>query len=749
MYNASPNLGNDVQYINWTKDLDYFIRVLSGLSFNGPNLYQHKIAEGLAEALVMFPRPPDKLATIQEYFMGERHCILLATGNPVPQKMNVSVPLIKDAKFVPSQLKPLYGNFLEVAPIFGELAISLSIITPMHHPMYREIFNSANNVSPMVNNPIEYRMDELTFLLSRNFKEAHNVLYRKGKTVSTSKESAVPMKTKSCVTPPIISSTYPQENLLSANSMIPMEQTIEGVQNVMHALESAVTSLHPVIPQVTAAQTCDPSPISSQLPKQNVFENLMANLCNDDGGDIIPWKKPKFIPTFNEEEEENSFRDLFKLDKPLIPFVDTLGQEKTLSSNQSISLEALKEGEPTQVLMDIATQSVSKEIAGEGSSRVQALELGGNVSLMNPIPASENFSSFSFSQPLVASTYTAGEGSSRGLAQEQGSNMGVVNNIPTSKTFSNSNFSFPQPVVASNCTVGEGSSRGQVQELGGNLGITNPIPTLENGSNYSFSLPRLINPDLWPMWVKELQQPSGGNNTTVGLGTPNPLPHDPPRVGASLGNSLFPNSTENLLNQCQSTSSPSFNPVLSYGGGGGSSGNGSSSHQQLQRQIPYKYTELSHLGTPAMREWAQQYNPRNILLPPLLMDIKDYVVAWEGCLVGRVHAYRACLSQARVMIKPTSPSSLTSTWSSRLEILIFIPITAVKHTLKIIGRPIDYVFFHIIQFNNLDVYEHLMSKNLCAKIELPLHTIILSTTESKHHFLGIIFPRDTVFVEPA
>ncbi|XP_029130238.1 mediator of RNA polymerase II transcription subunit 25-like [Cajanus cajan] len=130
------------------------------------------------------------------------------------------------------------------------------------------------------------------------------------------------------------------------------------------------------------------------------------------------------------------------------------------------------------------------------------------------------------------------------------------------------------------------------------------------------------------------------------------------------------------------------------------------------------------------------------------MVIKDYVKAWEGCLVGRVHSYRACLNQARVMAKPTSPSSLTSTWSSRLEITIFIPIKAVNYTLRIIGGPIDYVFFHITQFNNFDVYDHLMSKSLCAKIELPSHIIILSTTESKHHFLGIIFPRDTIFVEP-
>lgn len=35
---------------------------------------------------------------------------------------------------------------------------------------------------------------------------------------------------------------------------------------------------------------------------------------------------------------------------------------------------------------------------------------------------------------------------------------------------------------------------------------------------------------------------------------------------------------------------------------------------------------------------------------------------------------------------------------------------------RIFGGPIDYVFFHIIKFNNLDLYDYMMSTNLVSHI---------------------------------
>lgn len=46
--------GYDMQFMNWTKDVNRYMENLSHLSFNGNDLNQSSMAEGLAEALVVF-----------------------------------------------------------------------------------------------------------------------------------------------------------------------------------------------------------------------------------------------------------------------------------------------------------------------------------------------------------------------------------------------------------------------------------------------------------------------------------------------------------------------------------------------------------------------------------------------------------------------------------------------------------------------------------------------------------------------
>jgi len=46
--------GLDVQYIDWTRDVNYFLDILSCLAFNGDNnLNRNVMVEGLAKALMV------------------------------------------------------------------------------------------------------------------------------------------------------------------------------------------------------------------------------------------------------------------------------------------------------------------------------------------------------------------------------------------------------------------------------------------------------------------------------------------------------------------------------------------------------------------------------------------------------------------------------------------------------------------------------------------------------------------------
>ncbi|XP_068501313.1 mediator of RNA polymerase II transcription subunit 25-like isoform X2 [Phaseolus vulgaris] len=438
MYNSNyNNIGLDLQYIHWTRDVNYFLDILSCLTFNGDNLNRHVMVEGLAEALVMFPRPSD-IMTTQEYYNGERHCVLIAARDPFPRRMVVSVPEITKEGIIGTQSHHVNADFYEVAEMFGPLAVSLSIISPMLHPIFGVIFNMGNDGSVLSTTPISNTgMDQFTVLLSRKFKEAHDAFRGKRK----------------------------------------MDQRTE------EWLES--------------------------MKRINV---------------------PRF-------------------------------------------------------------PNVAKYLQGEGSSkeRDRKVVLGG-------MP--ENWSMFPRS---------------------------------TGSSFNIQPYSSPM------------------------------LPSATNGG--------------------------GGHQHSAFQG---------PRFGP-LGRSALGSST------WAPPPAPPATPQLN-----------------LPNALPFSpFTNFQH-----------------------------YSLAWEGYLVGNINNIASSFHIAKALKRASSPATLAKDWSRRLEILLYLSEKAVNHTIRNYSEPIDFVFITIMQFNNLDLYEYLKSGNLCAKICLPTQTMILSPTESKHHYIGTIFLGDTVFVEP-
>ncbi|TKY44678.1 Mediator of RNA polymerase II transcription subunit 25 [Spatholobus suberectus] len=197
MYNANSNLGMDVKYIHWIRDVNYVLGILSSLTFNGNNLNQHATyGERLCRvctSIYMFQRPSDAMTT-QEYYYGERHCVLIAAGDPVPRRMLVSAPEIQ-GRFIGTQLHTLKADFYEVAEMFG----------------------LGNNESPLANTPISNcRIGQITVLLSRNFKEARDALREKRTVGSPTEESVESMKRTNDIRIPIDFCKQPSRFSLSA-----------------------------------------------------------------------------------------------------------------------------------------------------------------------------------------------------------------------------------------------------------------------------------------------------------------------------------------------------------------------------------------------------------------------------------------------------------------------------------------------------------------------------------------------------
>ena len=62
----------------------------------------------------MYPKPCDTM-TEREYYISERHCILVAPGDPAPKSMLVCLPMIQRAQVIGQRLKACQADFLEVA----------------------------------------------------------------------------------------------------------------------------------------------------------------------------------------------------------------------------------------------------------------------------------------------------------------------------------------------------------------------------------------------------------------------------------------------------------------------------------------------------------------------------------------------------------------------------------------------------------------------------------------------------------
>uniref|UniRef100_A0A0R0KX57 Mediator of RNA polymerase II transcription subunit 25 n=1 Tax=Glycine max TaxID=3847 RepID=A0A0R0KX57_SOYBN len=514
---------------------------------------------------------------------------------------------------------------------------------------------------------------------------------------SSSKTSLESSKTTTQATFPI---TFPIDlqgdlfsDLFPTSSMIIRDQIMEDVQNVRPDSQSI---LFPVIRQQAATN------------EMEAYDDFMTKLCNDIDNDIL-------------QMGEDNFKDLLS-DEP-IPL------------DGDISLDVLKAMEA-----GLGQELANTDTTGNSLNQFQSPVI--------PVHPYYGGASASSGAGVDANAFVAasagGINASFGVGvNASGGNTSVrlatnpQNPLPVGATFGN--FMFPN-------TTGNTLTHFQ------SCSSPPSFPVLPHASSSSSShqqFPRFqscSSPPSFPVLPHASSSSSSHQQFPrfQSCSSPPSFPVLPHASSSSSSHQQFP--------RFQSCSSPSF-PVLPH------ASSSSSSHQQFPRYLPQQMTGINPQGILAS---MPQYNQGHFWLrPPSLTDFPNFVHAWEGSLVGKIHSYCEFLNQARlrffpsfflvkqVVRKPTSPVMLTAEWSERLKIVLFIPTNAINYTMKIIGGPIDYVFFHIIQFNNLNLYDYMMSKNLCAKIELPSQTLILSITQSKYHYLGAIFPEDTIFVEPA
>ncbi|KAJ1425130.1 Mediator complex, subunit Med25, von Willebrand factor type A [Sesbania bispinosa] len=397
LYNASSEVGFDIRILNWTRDVNRFLEILSCLTFNGNDVNQYVMAEGLADALMMFPRPSKtNVMAKQEYFNGERHCILVATGDPVPRRMQVSVPIIQDAPVVSPIFQACNVDFLEVAQMFTQ-----------------------GNDTPLATTPTSHcKIGQFHVLLSRNFQGAHDALQENrimDLPVKINVESINPTVN---ALPRVFSNSRQDQSSQTCEVAI-RNLTIEAPKDVrLETIGSQIHSLEPHVVLPNATNQMHGASSNSQYP-MNMYDDIMAELIADK--DISTSEKPMTFTTLED--------DYFHSD--LLPFNDinnTLVQDQQISSKKNISMEGLKVDENTlEQAVREATQHISENQTSNNDLTANSSK---EVNILPQVVPKEP-------------TSITRKGCSTGLLQELRSKRGVMNPIHNSGNSSNVALSVP------------------------------------------------------------------------------------------------------------------------------------------------------------------------------------------------------------------------------------------------------------------------------------------------------------------
>lgn len=844
LYNASTELeaGLDIQFINWTKDADKFLENLSHLTFNGNDVNNCNMAEGLAEALVMYPKPSDIMHAI-DYYNAERHCILVASGDPTPKRMMLCLPMInQQGNLVGQRLMAREADFLNVSQMFPLLKISLSVITPNSQPIFDDIFNLGNGAS-LSNGPVSSYSNASNTSSPACQVSIGERIRRASRTESASSQ---PLNFQELVFPNEVSPketplasfghsqmnvcddimtdlsagtdtfapsrrsktmvTFDEDNLKrlfeleqqlsfdcfnnsngqekgqvesSTSKMIP----IEALKAVESELEQAlkvgsnktsnvqahtsnvvgecstkilqgITSTNNILsPTLSLENPSGSVGLVSQQHHPRVGEECSTRLFQGitSGNSILcpilssenPSSSNALVPqqqplSLGEQYSTRLFQELTMnksiLNSMLISDNPSSGEEEystrllgSITTNKSKLNLMWSSDNPCSSSAALVTQQHCPSVGGEYSTRlVQGTTSHNRV--LNPILNFENPSSSAVSIPQQHPPSVGEEYSTR-LLHGITSNKSVLNPMLSSGNPSSSAGLLPQKRPSS---VGEEYSTSLLHGITSNKSIRNSMLSLENSSNSKFDglLPQQPSSSLWPTEPQALDRQHGLMNNATQIST-----------GASYSDDIFSNTMVNSLLQFQPYALQNQFPVPQI-----ASSRTATRPMENFSENQYQSNRMTSFGALNSPTFGTFNHQRKLLPVPTIDKLRYYVHTWEGFLTGKIHANCAFVIKAKAFRSPKTPLMLTVNWKNKLEILNFIPEKAVSDT-KSIYHPIDYVFFHVAKYNNVDLYKYLKSSKLCGKVDLSFESVIISPTKKENYFLGTVFDRSAVFIE--
>ncbi|KAE9605673.1 hypothetical protein Lal_00025102 [Lupinus albus] len=171
-----------VQRTGWTRDPDVFFLWLSTIPFTGGGFNDAAIAEGLAEALMMFPNSHSGGPNQQNLDM-QSHCILVSASNPYPLQTPFYIPRLQNLEqieSIDSDPNSCLYDAEAVAKAYPLLSVSLSVICPKQLLKVKAIYNAGKCNSRAADPAVDAKNSHFLILISESFKEACAALSRSG-----------------------------------------------------------------------------------------------------------------------------------------------------------------------------------------------------------------------------------------------------------------------------------------------------------------------------------------------------------------------------------------------------------------------------------------------------------------------------------------------------------------------------------------------------------------------------------------
>ncbi|OIW04658.1 hypothetical protein TanjilG_07793 [Lupinus angustifolius] len=616
-----------VQRTGWTRDPDVFFLWLSAIPFTGGGFNDAAIAEGLSEALMMFPNSQSG-GPNQQNVDTHRHCILVSASNPYPLQTPVYIPRLQNLEQSESiDLDPasrLY-DAEAVAKAFPQLSVSLSVICAKQLPKVKAIYNSGKRNSRAADPPVDVKNNHFLILISESFMEARAALSRSGITSLPSNQS--PVKVDTVSTTQVTGA--PPNSMSSVNGSIANRQPISSgnVPSATVKVESVPVS----------SMVAGPSfPHNSSVPRATSTGQGVPSLQTSS-----PASTSQDIITSNENVQDT---------KPVVSMLQSIRPVNPPQANVNI-LNNLSQ----------ARQVINSAALSGGTSM--------GLQSMGQTPVAMHMSN------MISS--------------------GMASSVPVAQNV----FSSGQSGMTSITSSGPLSGPAQVGQNPGLGSLTSATSKLSGSSSIGIS------------------QPSGNLQAAVSMGQQ--------VQGMSQGNLSGAQTVQNGVNMNQNVMGGLGPSVVSSGNGTmiptpGMSEQAQSGMQSLVNNAAANMT-LPQQGSSGMQSTQQQ---------------SKYVKVWEGSLSGQRQGQPVFITKLEGYRNFSASETLAANWPPVMQIVRLISQDHMNNK-QYVGKA-DFLVFRAM--NPHGFLGQLQEKKLCAVIQLPSQTLLLSVSDKAFRLIGMLFP---------